>query len=380
MKKYLFLSGIIILLVALSFSCGCTGETATGTSPVEQISGTDTITITDSLGRTVTVPKSPEKVVCSGSGCLRYLTYLQAQDKIVGVDDIEKREEPMDARPYFIANPQFKEYPLIGEYRGNDDPEKIVALNPQVIFKAGMTASDEADELSEKTGIPVVAVDVGSLSSYRKEMYYSLRTMGTVMGKEERAEEIISFFDEMIDDLNNRTSNVSSSDKITTYIGGIAYRGPHGFQSTEPAYPPFVFVNADNVALSMGTEHADVAKEKIIEWNPEILFVDLSTLQTPESNAITELRDDASYRLLSAVKSGEVYGVLPYNWYSQNQGSIIADAYYVGKILYPDKFADIDPATKADEVYMFLVGEPVFDELNQSFENMVFSRIELSKI
>lgn len=363
---------ILLLLVAFAASVAFAGCTGTGTQQTEK----ETITVTDSFGREVIVPANPERVVCSGSGCLRYLTYLQAQDRIVGVDDIEKEETQFDARPYAFANPQFKDFPLIGEFRGNDDPEKIVACNPEVIFKAYSTTPDDIDELSEKTGIPVVGLNYGDLGVYRDDMYQSLRIMGKVMGKENRAEDVIAFFDSKIADLEARTGPVTDAGKKSTFVGGIAYRGPHGFQSTEPSYPPFMFVNARNVAGDMGTEHADVAKEKIIEWDPDVLFVDLSTLQTTPS-AIDELKTDEAYQSLTAVQSGEVYGVLPYNWYTKNHGSIIADAYYIGSVLYPEQFEDVDPDEKADEIYTFLVGEPVFDRMNEAFDNIAFTKLLL---
>ncbi|MBT8508497.1 iron transporter [Methanomicrobiaceae archaeon CYW5] len=370
-----FLAVAVCLVCAMA--CGCVDDsTSVQTSPEHQTGGTEMITVTDALGREVTVPKSPERVVCSGAGCLRYLTYLRAQDRIVGVDDIEQRDTIFDARPYALANPQFKDYPLIGEFRGNDDPEKIVAANPQVIFKTYLTSPEDADELAEKTGIPVIALTYGSLSTYRDDMYASLRLMGHVMDREERAEEVIAFFNAAIADLNTRTEDIPESEQPTTYVGGIAKSGPHGFQSTEPAYPPFAFVHANNVAGELGTDHADVAQEKIVEWDPELIFVDLSTLQT-DPNAVTELRDDPSYQGLSAVQAGEVYGVLPYNWYTQNHGSIVADAYYIGTVLFPDRFSDVDPAAKADEIYTFLVGEPVFDEMNKAFGDKGFTRLSI---
>ena len=369
---------LILAVSACVLMCGCTSSVSspdTTAQPTE--SGPEEITITDALGRSVTVPKAPDRVVCSGAGTLRYLTYLQAEDTIVGVDDIEKEETQFDARPYALANPQFREYPLIGEFRGNDDPEKIVACDPQVIFKMDVTSAADADQLSSKTGTPVVALAYGDLGVYRDDMYQALTIMGKVMGKEDRAAEVIAFFDAEIADLNTRTEGVGEADKLSTYVGGIAYRGPHGYQSTEPTYPPFTFVNAMNVAAEAGTEHADVAKEKIVEWDPDVLFVDLSTIQTTP-NAIDELRDDPAYQSLAAVQAGEVYGVLPYNWYTKNHGSVIADAYYVGKVLYPEQFEDIDPAVKADEIYTFLVGEPVFDEMNEAFDSMTFQKIALS--
>jgi ABC-type iron transport system FetAB ATPase subunit len=72
-----------------------------------------------------------------GPGALRLLTYLEAQDKIVAVDDMEKQRLQFDARPYALANPQFRDYPIFGEFRGHDHPERILTLDPlpQVIFK-----------------------------------------------------------------------------------------------------------------------------------------------------------------------------------------------------------------------------------------------------
>lgn len=345
-------------------------------SPVETVASSSSagkspemITITDGIGREVTVPKSPERVVCQGAGALRYLCYLDGQAAVVGVEDIELRKDE-NRRPYAIANPQFQEMPLIGEYRGNTDPEKIVILDPEVIFWAftgSVGNAGDANELSAKTGIPVVALNYGNLGVYREDMDNSLRIMGEVMGKDERAEELIRFFDSEIEDLNSRTADVPEEEKKNVYVGGIAYAGPHGYQSTEPTYPPFLFINAKNMAAEMGTDHGDASKEAIMEWDPEILFVDLSTYQTSPS-ALDELKEDPAYTALTAVKAGEVYGVLPYNWYSSNQGSVIAASYYVGTVVYPDRFADIDPEVKADEIYTFLFGEPVYETMKLGFD------------
>ena len=110
--------------------------------------------------------------------------------------------------------------------------------------------------------------------------------------------------------------------------------------------------------------------------DPEVLFLDLSTLQMgPEKGGLFELGSDPLYRELSAVKAGRVFGLLPYNWYAQNFGSILADAWFVGKTLYPERFADIDPMEKADRIYTFLVGKPLFHRMNRSFGEMAFKPV-----
>ncbi|HHV34715.1 MAG TPA: iron ABC transporter substrate-binding protein [Syntrophomonadaceae bacterium] len=39
----------------------------------------------------------------------------------------------------------------------------------------------------------------------------------------------------------------------------------------------------------------------------------------------------------------------------------------MGKILYPEAFEDIDPAAKADEIYEFLLGKPLYQEMAEKF-------------
>ena len=341
-------------------------------------------TVTDAAGRKIDVPESVQRVICSGPGALRLLVYLQAQEAVVAVDDIEKRRSQFDARPYGMSNPQLKSLPMFGQFRGYDNPELILALNPQpqLIFKTYPTMGHDPVELQQKTGIPVVILNYGDLGDNRQDLYQALRIMGQCMNKEKRAEEVVDFFESHINDLKKRVEGIPESSRPSCYVGGIAFKGPHGFQSTEPAYPPFGFVQARNVAFDPATQvkalrHSNVSKEKIVEWDPDFLFLDLSSLQMgDEAGALYELKTDPAYQNLTAVKKGNVYGLLPYNWYAQNFGSILANGYFLGKLLYPGRFRDIDPQAKADEIYTFLVGKPVFGQMDSMFHGMVFKRIE----
>ena len=348
-----------------------------------EVDAKKTMTVTDMAGRVLTVPDPVNHVICSGPGALRLLTYLGGQDLIVAVDDIETRRRRFDARPYALANPEFKKYPVFGEFRGFDHPERILALEkqPQVIFKTYATLGHDPVELQEKTGIPTVVLEYGNLGNYRKQFSQSLRVMGTVVGKRERAEKVIEFFDAAINDLASRTGDVHKSEKKACFVGGIAYKGPHGFGSTEPSYPPFILVNADNVAyeesmIGRSSRQVTVAKEKLLEWDPEVLFLDLSTLQLEgEASGYWEILNDPALKALSAVREKKVYGVLPYNWYTINYGSIMANAYFIGSILYPERFQDVDPVAKAEEIYQYLVGKPVFKEMNIHFKGMAFKPV-----
>jgi iron complex transport system substrate-binding protein len=361
---------IVLMVLLLTFSVY---NTATGRTQA----------ITDATGRVLSVPIEVKRVICSGPGALRLLTYLEAQNRVVAVDDIEVKRNRFDARPYALANPELKTYPIFGEFRGFDNPELILALpkQPQVIFKTYPTLGHDPVELQQKTGIPTVILEYGNLGTHRHQLEKSLRIMGKALDRGKRAEAVIEFFETTINDLRSRTAGVRDADKTTCFVGGIAYKGPHGFRSTEPGYPPFMYVNAANVAydpsqLGAASRQVTVSKEKLLEWNPEVLFLDLSSLQLEgEASGLWEIRNDPVLKALRAVQQRRVYGVLPYNWYTKNYGSILANAYFIGKILYPDRFKDIEPAAKADEIYEFLVGKPVFNQMNAHFRHMAYKAV-----
>jgi iron complex transport system substrate-binding protein len=136
-------------------------------------------------------------------------------------------------------------------------------------------------------------------------------------------------------------------------------------------------VNIINIAGKAGTQHADISKETIVSADPEFIFIDVGTLQIPDGGAITELKTNPAFSNLTAVKNRKVFGILPYNFYSTNYESVLADAFFIGKTVYPDRFADIDPSVKADEIYKMFVGKPVFAALNANYNSTGFQPITI---
>ena len=81
-------------------------------------------------------------------------------------------------------------------------------------------------------------------------------------------------------------------------------------------------------------------------------------------------KNAAFYDSLSAVKNDNVYTICPFNAYATNMEIAIADAYFIGKTIYPDKFSDIEINDQADEIYEALVGDKyqsVLDSEGHSF-------------
>lgn len=270
----------------------------------------------------------------------KILVYLQSADRIVGIDRMEKglfnstalgmRLPSRRDNPYSIVHPELGEKPYIGTNHV-DNPELIIAQKPDIIFATWRTGKD-ADALQEKTKIPVVALISGDLGKSKPQFYQSLRTMGKILGKDERAESVISYTENTIGDLNTRTKNIPKDQSKKVYIGGVLFNGAHGLLSTEPTYLSLKMVNANNVASGAGTGgQIMVDKEQLLAWDPDIIFIDESSYALVSS----DLKDPV-YNSLKAVKNNQIYGVMPYNWYANNFDTVLTNAYYMGKILYPE--------------------------------------------
>jgi len=326
----------------------------------------ESMTVEDSLGRMVTMPEDVERIVGVEAGALRLITYLEATNLVVGVEDFEKRDRK---RPYRLAHPELGELPSIGPIHGGD-PELLVSARPDVIFWT-YTTRGKANDLKAKTGIPVIGLNYGGPRSMtRDDFYSSLRLMGKVLDREKRAEEVIRFINDEIETLRGKVDGGKESGP-SAFVGGIGYRGAHGIVSTEPAYPPFNFLGVNNVAGELGLEHAMINEEKLLQWNPDYLFVDEAGLSLVKR----DLRE-SMFKGLSAVKEGKVFGLLPYNYYTTNFGTVLADTYFIGKLVYPGAFEGLDPEEEADRIYDFLVGKPVYSEMEEIFGG--FEKIEFN--
>ncbi len=353
MKK---LFALILVVLALILS-GCAQEEK------QQVEKT---VVTDMLGRTVEVPEKVERVVAVGPGALRLIVYLNTTDMVVGVEDAETAWSPM-GRPYRMAHPELAEKPIIGKGGPNPSPnaEAIVAVKPDVIFACYMDAS-KANALQQQTGVPVVVLSYGELGNFKaQEIYDSLRLAGKILGKEKRAEDIINFIESAYNDVSSRVEGVPEDAKPAVYVGALGFKGGHGIESTQCNFPPFMAVKAKNVACEANKSGSFfIDKEKLLEWDPDIIFLDENNLHLV---LIDYEKNPEIYRSLKAFKNGEIYGILPFNYYTTNIETAIVDAYFVGKVLYPDRFSDIDPAEKADEIFKFFVGKELYEEMAEHY-------------
>lgn len=364
---------VLVLLVVLSLGvAGCSSSAKSESADVAAA----LMAVNDLAGREVIVPAELERVVAIGPGALRLVVYAGGADRVVGVEEIEKK--PPISRPYTIANPDLLKLPTIGP-GGPDstlDHELLLSVRPDVIFVSQLADAQAADKLQSATGVPVVVLSYGSVGSFDEALFTSLDVVGTVIGSTARSDEVAEYIRTAWEDLSLRTADIPEGEKPTVFVGALGFKGMQGIESTQAKYPPFDALSARNVAGDLEMPGSVIIdKEKLLEWDPQYLFLDRSGLRLVTDDAAV---NRAFYEGLSAVEEGRVYSQLPFNNYWTNVEIALADAYYAGTVMFPEEFADIDPAAKADEISTFLVGAPVYDSLSEMYGGG-FGAIELLK-
>lgn len=343
---------ILILLSFLLFSCN------QNTSFKENI---ETRIIKDMNGRMVEIPTKINTMIAHRAGALRLVCYLNATEKIIGVESNERRRSV----PYLFAYPKLKKLPIIGS-GNNADPELLAELKPDILVCTYLN-SGEADDLQRKTGIPVISLSYGDFNDHKEDFYNSLRLLGSLVEKEDRAEFLINYIEVRFDQIIKSCEKTPSTESV--YIGGIAFRGAHGINSTEPSYAPFQFTQSNNLCEAIIEESSSaftklssfvIDKEQIIQWNPDKIFIDASGLLLSKPDLD---KKSVVGKMLTAVQNDEVYLLFPHIWHTINYEHILINTIYIASVLHPENYPNINMKEKANEVYSTFLGKAIYDDM-----------------
>lgn len=132
-------------------------------------------TITDMFGREVTLPENITRIIALEPSDCEMLYALGCEDALVG------RGKYCDYPAAVL------ELPAVQSGK-NTNLEEILALEPQVVVMSDMAHTEEQVNLLEENGVKVIGTDANSI----EEVYENIRLLGTVMGKETEAENIVA--------------------------------------------------------------------------------------------------------------------------------------------------------------------------------------------
>ncbi|OEU50895.1 MAG: hypothetical protein BA871_01230 [Desulfuromonadales bacterium C00003096] len=298
------------------------------------------ITIIDSADRTVTVNKPVERIVVLTYPDAEAIKIVKAEERVVGVSsDIKARET------FF---PELSKLPAVG-VTSNPDLERILELNPDIIFTGKLKSMGTNLENKLPDTIAVTCWDMGRLEVMTK----NIRMLGYILGNTEDALEFCTFYQEYLDEMiKERVSDIPDGERERVYIEySEDYRA---FATGSSGHEICVAAGGVNIAADLPR----FSEKPIVEVDPEWLIVENPDVIVAAVRCKTGLcgygEDDPEAIGLERERIMSRHGWEGMNAVAGNRTYLIdmdlvgstanfVGATYMAKWLYPDLFEDLDP-------------------------------------
>ena len=328
---------IAALAAAAIVLSGCSADAGSGdTNPAASGSA---ISITDQRGKEVSFDKPVEKIATAVIPSPAIIAAVDGSwDRIVGIN-----QSTADSNKQGIVSkifPESLDTPVVSTRDFTPDMETILGLSPDVMIQWGDMGDDVVAPI-EQAGIPMLGLEYGT----QEDLETWITMFGAAIGKDDRAQDMIERMDRHEQELS---AKVEALDAPKPRGLSLSYTDEGLSVSNGEDYAQHIFdvAGVDNVAQDVEVEDGIVDPEKIIEWDPEIIFLSAFDEATPE-----DFYNDPRFSNLTAVKEKRVYrsplGV--YRW----QVPCAESALYwnwVASLAYPGQL-DIDlPAMMKEEI------------------------------
>ena len=315
MKKFWQLAAAATLAISMLAACGAEKETEQQKQNITIEENSDVafpVTVTDALGKEVTLEEAPDRIVSLTPSNTEILFGLGLDEEVVGVNDNDNYPE------------QVAEKTRIGGIEYNI--ETIISLQPDIVFahESSMFTFESAIEQLEASGVKVFVVENAENFD---ETYETIEVIGTLTGKDEEAEKIISATQSKLADIQAKLQGVAP--KTAFMVIGAS---------------PDIYVVGQNTFMNemlkaINVENA-VKEEGWIQYSAEQFIA-----ANPDSSIFTYAGDDETiknnpaFAVMTAIQNNALTVVDGDT--TSRQGPRIAEGVEsLAKAIYPEVFND----------------------------------------
>ncbi|MBT0879094.1 MULTISPECIES: ABC transporter substrate-binding protein [unclassified Campylobacter] len=235
--------------------------------------------------------------------------------------------------------------------------EKVLSLKPDLLVLADWQYEMIKDQLEpiNKANIPIVILDYNRESVERH--IRSTEVIGKITNNEARANELISFYKGIIDDVQERIKKANlKKPKIYIEFGNL---GPkeHSYTFGKDMWGALIdLAGGDNIAAPLVEKWMPIHPEEVLASKPDVIIIagrETELKKNPEAmvmgigineeeanKRLNGFKTRAGWDSLPAIKDNRLFAVY------QGASRTLVDAsmvQFIAKALYPDLFKDIDP-------------------------------------
>ena len=263
---------------------------------------------------------------------------LNATERIVAVDD-----SILTYKSYF---PELQNLPSVGN-RFTPNVETILKVDPDVYFTGTRSSYDSG--LEQKLAANGTNIDVVRLPSWEYgKTTQGVLTLGYILGQESKAYNYITWFDSIVDKIEDKVASINTADKTTCLLDSIGNKarstGSGDMEISEMA-------GANNIGSGLnGGIYPVYDVEWVIEENPDVIVSLITAGYNANDTALTARLGimDSQFSVTDAVKNGNVH-IMAFD-IANGVNLPIALCYYA-KWFYPELFSDLNP----QEVHQYFI-------------------------
>ncbi|GAB4566520.1 MAG: ABC transporter substrate-binding protein [Anaerolineae bacterium] len=276
------------------------------------------ITVTDALGREVTVQATPQRIVSLAPSNTEILFAVGAGDQVVGVTK------------YCDYPPEAPEgRTIVGGFSAKSiSVETIVSLQPDLVLAAGAIQQPVIEAL-EQMQIPVIALDAATFD----DVYANIRLVGHLTGHEDQAEQVVAEMQDRVAAVTAAVADIPADQRVSVFWEvwdePLMTAGPHTFigQMIELAGGVNIFADVEE-------DYPQISAEEVVASNPDVILGPDShgDKMTPE-----QIAQRPGWDGIAAVQAGRV--ILVDGDIVSRPGPRLADGLEaIARALYPDRF------------------------------------------
>ncbi len=212
----------------------------------------DVKVVTDQLGRHVTVPDNPQRVISLAPSITEIIFGLEQAHRLKGVTT------------YSDFPPEAEKLPKVGSYV-HLDLEKIVALKPDLCIAIKDGNPRVIAQRLESLKIPVYAVDPNNLETIMK----TVLEIGGLLNAKDQANRLVQHMDFRIQNVRSLVANATHRPRVFFQIGvsPIVSVGTHTF-----IHELIVLAGGTNLAAG-AVPYPRFSREQVLALSPEVIII-----------------------------------------------------------------------------------------------------------
>ncbi|MCF8051266.1 MAG: cobalamin-binding protein [Desulfobacterales bacterium] len=272
-------------------------------------------TVVDQLGRTVSVPEHPERIVALAPSITEIVFALNAEDRLAGVTRFSDYPEAAHRLP------------KVGSYV-HLDLEKIVSLAPDLCIAVKDGNPIGVIRRLEALGIPVYAVDPRDIDS----VIDTIVELGRIVDARPRAEALAADLRRRVDQVRSNAGKAPRKPKVFFQIG-IA---PIVSVGTETFIHELIELAGGTNLAAGSTPYPRFSREQVLAMAPEIFIITSMARGQTFERVKSEWEQWPS---MPAAKTGRIL-LVDSNLFDRSSPRLVDGLEELARIIHPEIFGE----------------------------------------